>query len=84
MEKEKKLCYNKNMKEYLIDVFWDEETERWGAINDEIPIALESDSFDHLIERVRLATPELVTLNGHGSSPYVLNFHAERQLKAII
>jgi len=57
---------------------WSAETNVWIAINDEIPIALESDSFDTLVERVRAATPELLELNG--SDPRcVLRFVSDRR-----
>ena len=69
------MWYNKNMKEYLIDVFWDDEAKAWGAVNDEIPLALESDSLDLLIERVGIATPEILALNGKDASQYSLRFH---------
>ncbi|MCL1895647.1 MAG: DUF1902 domain-containing protein [Clostridiales bacterium] len=48
----------------MINLFWDEEASVWVATNDEIPIALESGSLDLLMERVRIATPELLELNG--------------------
>jgi len=69
------MWYNKNMKEYLIDVFWDDEAKAWGAVNDEIPLALESDSLDLLIERVGITTPEILALNGKDASQYSLRFH---------
>jgi hypothetical protein len=36
----------------------------WVAINDEIPIALNSPSLDKLMERVTLAIPEMLAMNG--------------------
>ena len=78
MSKKKRIWYNKIMKEYLIDVFWDDEASAWGAVNDEIPLALESDSLDLLIERVGLATPEILALNGRDTTLYTLRFRAER------
>jgi len=51
------------MSEYIILLTWDDEAFVWVAENDDIPIALESDSLDKLIERVRLAVPELLELN---------------------
>ena len=49
---------------YDIDVTWDEEAGVWCAVCDNIPIALESNSFDALIERVKIATYEILELNG--------------------
>ncbi|MCL2188739.1 MAG: DUF1902 domain-containing protein [Defluviitaleaceae bacterium] len=49
---------------YNIDITWDTEAGVWCAICDEIPLALESNSFDSLVTRVKIATPEILTLNG--------------------
>ena len=49
--------------DYTINLTWDHEAKVWLAINDEIPIALESESIDELIRRVRLAIPERMELN---------------------
>lgn len=51
------------MGEYKVDFIWDEEAGVWIAQNDEIPLALESESLDELINRVKLAAPELIELN---------------------
>ncbi|MCL2112166.1 MAG: DUF1902 domain-containing protein [Clostridiales bacterium] len=71
------------MKEYIVDLFWDNEAEAWGAVCDDIPLALESESLDGLIERVRIATPEILELNGKTSEQTMLHFKAERLLQAI-
>ena len=70
------------MKEYLIEVFWDNEAEAWGAVNDEIPLALESNSLDLLIDRVGVVTPEILALNGKDTTKYTLRFRAERVMAA--
>ena len=49
---------------YEINVSWDEEAGVWCAIADDIPIALESNSFDALIGRVKIAAFEILELNG--------------------
>jgi len=67
------------MDEYGILLVWDDEAARWIAENDDIPIALESDSLDVLIDRVRIAVPELLELNGKNHSNVALNFKMERQ-----
>ena len=51
------------MDEYIIDLVFDEETQKWYAQNDDIPILLEDDSVDCLIDRVKLAVPEMLELN---------------------
>ena len=49
---------------YDVDVNWDEEAGVWYAICDDIPLALECNSFDALIERVKVAAQEILILNG--------------------
>ena len=66
------------MEEYTIAIAFDEESAVWYAINDDIPIALESDSLDVLMERVKLAVPELLELNGRNHGHTVLHFSMER------
>ncbi|MDR1572349.1 MAG: DUF1902 domain-containing protein [Clostridiales Family XIII bacterium] len=50
--------------EYLISLSWDSEASVWIATSEDIPgLVLESGSLDALIERVRFAAPELLSLN---------------------
>ncbi|HCC37462.1 MAG TPA: hypothetical protein DEQ14_07510 [Treponema sp.] len=51
------------MNEYTIEIAFDEEAEKWYAINDDIPIALEDYSLDELMRRVKLAVPEMLEIN---------------------
>ena len=66
------------MTEYIVLLTWDDEASVWVAENDDIPIALESDSLDTLIERVRIAAPELLELNNKNNK-VSLHFKMERQ-----
>jgi len=67
------------MEEYTITITFDEEAAVWYAINDDIPITLESDSLDVLMERVKLAVPELLELNGKNHKNTILHFNMERE-----
>ena len=67
------------MSEYTVSLNWDEEAARWYALNDDIPIVLEDDSLDTLINRVKLATPELLELNGKPHENIHLLFKMEAQ-----
>ena len=52
-------------KEYTVLLTWDEKAGVWTAASEDIPgLVLESGSADTLMERVRLAAPELMELNG--------------------
>ena len=64
---------------YRIKMIWDDEAAVWVATSDDVPgLALESGSFDALVEKVRMAVPELLDLNG-GSAPEVrLNYASQR------
>ena len=46
-----------------INVKWDDEASVYVAIGDGIGLALESESYDDLIRRVKDAVPELLELN---------------------
>ena len=53
-----------SLREYPIDLSWDDEAAVWIATSESIPgLVLESGSLDALIERVRFAVPELLSLN---------------------
>lgn len=47
-----------------VNIFWDEEALVWVAIGEGIGLALESGSYDALIQRVRYAAPEMAAENG--------------------
>ena len=51
------------MNEYEIMLVWDDEAQKWYAQNDDIPIMLEDGSIDTLINRVKLAAPEMLEIN---------------------
>ena len=66
---------------YDVNVNWDEEAGVWCAVCDNIPLALESNSFDALIERVKIAAFEILELNGKANDNTRLCFitaHWER------
>lgn len=59
--------------EYVIHLTWDNKARVWVATSDDIPgLVLESGSFDALLERVRFAAPELISLNGAEIAPLTL------------
>ena len=47
-----------------IRISWDEEAQVWVAIGEGIGLVLESSSYDELIQRVRVAAPEMAAENG--------------------
>ena len=49
---------------YQIDVSWDNEAGVWCAVCDDIPLAIESNSFDALVTRAKIAAYEVLELNG--------------------
>ena len=49
--------------QYIIDVNWDETAGVWYAVCDEIPIVVESNSFDALIEKTKIVAYEILELN---------------------
>ena len=65
--------------ELTIKMTWDPDACVWIAESDDVPgLVLESGSFDALLERVRFAVPELLSLNQR-NAPLTLNFLSERR-----
>ena len=62
-----------------VKIFWDDEAQVWVAIGEGIGLALESESYDDLIQRVKIAAPEMAAENGVICSRIELNTQA-RQL----
>jgi len=51
------------MKSYLVNFIWDNDAGVWIATSNDVPgLVLEHGSFDVLVEKVRLAVPELLEL----------------------
>lgn len=73
------IAHNKTyMNNYIILLTWDDEARVWVAVNDEIPLALESGSLDVLMERVRYVAPEVLEANGRPHTNMRLHFKADR------
>jgi hypothetical protein len=65
--------------EYTVNMEWDSESAVWIATSETIPgLVLESGSLDALMERVRIAVPELLELNGITEKGFSLHFHSDR------
>ena len=72
--------------DFIIKMIWDDEVKRWAAIGSQgMGLVLESDSFDELVERVKLAAPEMIELNFNYKGAINLFFMTERtvHLKAV-
>ncbi|MCL2004290.1 MAG: DUF1902 domain-containing protein [Oscillospiraceae bacterium] len=65
--------------EHIVEMRWDDDARVWYAVCDSIPLALESNSFDALIERVKTAAPEILADNGTDRESSRLCFRAERR-----
>ena len=67
---------------YNVNVVWDAESRVWFTKSDDIQgLNLESGSFDALIERVKIAVPELMEINHETAPAYNLNFISTRAEK---
>jgi len=64
--------------ECTVKMIWDDEAHVWIAIADEIPLTLEGGSYDALIERVKIAAPEILENNSKIFNPLRLRFMSER------
>jgi len=67
------------MNEYLIELSFDDEVQKWYAQSDEIPIILEDFSLDTLIHRVKIAVPEMLEINNLPQTGVCLAFKMEPQ-----
>ena len=71
--------------EYIVNFKWDDEAQVWIATSDDIPgLVLESGSFDALLERTRIAVPELLALNTPSDLPISLSFISERHERMVL
>ena len=65
--------------EYTVNITWDEEADVWIAICNDIPgLVLESGSYDDLIDRLKIAIPEILEAN-HLPKNSLLNYISDRQ-----
>ena len=63
----------------IVKISWDEEARIWySRADDVLRLVLESGSFDALVERIRIAAPEMLELNYGYQGPIELVFEAER------
>jgi predicted RNase H-like HicB family nuclease len=68
------------MTEYTILLTWDDEARVWIAESPDIQgLILESGSLDGLIERVKIAVPDLLEFSGQAHTNIHLLFKMERQ-----
>ena len=66
------------MRTYTIKMIWDDGY--WHTSTDlDLGITLSSDSFDALVDRVRIAVPEMLELNCGYSGEVELIFETERR-----
>jgi len=62
-----------------VKLLWDDESCRWHTESEDIPgLLLESNSCDALIERVRIAAPEMLELNCNYTGAVQLSFETVR------
>jgi len=61
---------------YDVEMQWDDSAGVWCAVCDSIPLALESHSFDALIERVKTVAHEILEMNGKTGESMRLCFKA--------
>jgi len=68
------------MNEYVVNFLWDNQAHVWIATSDDVPgLVLEHGSFDALLERVRMAVPELLALNAPGTGDIFIHYNTQRQ-----
>lgn len=64
---------------YNIQLIWDDEAQVWYSRTTDIPgLHLEGETFDELVELVRMAAPEMLELNCGYTGPIHLIFEGVR------
>jgi len=64
---------------FIVKIIWDDDARAWYTDTDSVLcLNLESGSFDALVERVRIAAPEMIELNCGYTGPIQLVFEAVR------
>ena len=64
---------------FVVKLIWDDESCKWHCESDDIPgLLLESNSCDALIERIRMAAPEMLELNCNYTGTIQLSFETIR------
>lgn len=66
--------------EYVIIINKDNEADVWIAENSELPIVLEDSSLESLMERVKIAAPEMAEINNL-TPPTALYFAIQAMVK---
>jgi len=65
--------------DFFIKMIWDSDEHMWTAVGSPgMGLVLESESFDTLVERVKLAAPEMIELNFDYKGSINLHFITER------
>ena len=63
----------------VVKLVWDDESNAWFTETNDIPgLHLNSLTFDNLVEKVRLAAPEMLEANLDYTGPVHISFEAER------
>lgn len=70
------------MMRYRVTAEWDEDAQVWVASSDDVPgLATGADTFDDLIEKLKIVIPELLVENGllpEGTESVPFAVNAER------
>ena len=69
---------------YNVRLIWDEEARVWYTHTDIPGLCLEAETFDELVEEVKLAAPEMLELNCDYTEPIHLVFEAVRIEMAMV
>jgi Domain of unknown function (DUF1902) len=52
------------MKQFVVHAHFDDKAHVWWGSNDELPLATEADTLDHLLARALEIGPEIAVMNG--------------------
>ena len=66
----------------IVKLIWDDEASIWYTESDDLPVFLNDRSYDNLIERVRIAAPEVLEEASGYVGPINIIFESARVEKA--
>ena len=71
---------NNSLKECVVNISWDNDARVWTATSEDVlGLALESCSFDALIEKLRHAVPDLCEMNDKKYERYDISYVCQRR-----
>ena len=70
--------------ECTVKIIWDDDAQVWYTDSDDLPVFINDDSYDAIIERVLIAAPEALEESSGYIGPIDFVFESVRVQKAMV